>query len=145
MIWATRIVAMKYLVVICLLLAGCTPPSAPNSGVLAQLDTITKELEKVSRDQERILADIRDLRARHWWIGAPVELRAEQQAPNVQAAIGHALLAASDIVGRDAVVKFFTDMASDVVRKRVPLDAGGLINKKCQDDVSTAVNQLLSQ
>ncbi len=68
---------------------------------------------------------------------------ASAAAPNLHAAIGHALLAASDIAGRDQVVQFFRDSTGEIVAKHAPLDIGGKIKSKCEDDMAANINLLM--
>lgn len=63
--------------------------------------------------------------------------------PNIHAAIGHGLLAASDIAGREQVDQFFRAEVGKIVARHFPVDVGGAINAKCQDDFATLINSLM--
>ncbi len=66
-------------------------------------------------------------------------------SPNIPAAIGHALHVPCDLLGRDKVLGFFREEVGKIVKNRFPIDAGGIIGAKCQDDFAELINNLLDQ
>jgi hypothetical protein len=67
------------------------------------------------------------------------------EGPNIRAAIGHALLTAADLIGKEPVVEFFRGLVGDIISNHFPIDAGGLINAKCRDDAAIEINKLLNE
>ncbi len=65
--------------------------------------------------------------------------------PNIQLAIAKALQSAAAFTSNDQVVDFFKALVADIVGKRLPIDAGGIVNGRCQDDAAAVIQKLLTQ
>jgi hypothetical protein len=65
-------------------------------------------------------------------------------APDIRAAVGHSLMAAADLCGRDKVVGFFEDMGSDIRKTLVPIDPLGVADKKARELSAKKINSLLA-
>lgn len=66
-------------------------------------------------------------------------------APDIRSAIGFQLKAAGALVGNDKVVAFFEDMGSDIRKAVVPVDLGGVLDKKARELSGKKINSLLNQ
>lgn len=75
----------------------------------------------------------------------PIEAFEPSVVPDVGLAIARQLQAAAALVGKERVVQFFRNATKQIVNHRWPIDAGGIVNGKCQDDMAELIKQLLSQ
>ncbi len=74
----------------------------------------------------------------------PPERPATEASPDIQRAIAKALQSAAALIGNDRVVDFFKGFVSDIVGKRFPIDAGFVVNHRCQDDAAAVIQKLLT-
>jgi hypothetical protein len=73
----------------------------------------------------------------------PLGNKPDMAAPDIRAAVGHSLMAAADLCGRDKVVGFFEDMGSDIRKTLVPIDPLGVADKKARELSAKKINSLL--
>lgn len=145
-LWPILIAAAVLLCVSC-----CKPQQSPDNDIAA-IRVESAELRQLLVDAN---AKLDQLERRHWWLGVPPAMKpgehsvrtAEQQAPDIRAAIGHALQAAADIVGRDKVIGTFEDIASRAYDKHVSLlpATKALFKKDVMSDVHSDIDKLISQ
>lgn len=79
---------------------------------------------------------------------SPAEVMADiafGEAPDLELAIARALQSAAAIVSRAKVQEFFRHFVGKIVASRFPLDAGGLIRAKCENDAAELISQLLNK
>ncbi len=136
-------------------LHGCAPAPKPTMES-EQLFQLKKQLNECQSQLTEANKSLDELKARRWilpWRGS--ELKTANNlpspsvvvlgAPDIRAAVGHSLMAAADLCGKDKVVGFFRDMVGEIVEKRIPVDIGGAVKKKCQADAEEKINSLITQ
>lgn len=140
-------------VVISVAIIGCTPAPKPEDPAVKVIGTQLADLKAQLTEAN---AKLDELKARRWilpWRGS--ELKTANNlpspsvvvlgAPDIRAAIGHSLMAASDLCGKDKVVGFFEDMGSEIRKTLVPIDSLGIADKKARELSRNKINALLSQ
>jgi hypothetical protein len=68
-----------------------------------------------------------------------------QAAPDIHRAIAKALQSAAALVSDEQVIDFFRGMVGRIVAHRWPIDAGNIVNNKCQDEVAGIILALLAE
>jgi hypothetical protein len=135
---------------------GCVSPSDPKPDTSDQLKAVRDDLDSVKQQLAEANKTLAVLESRRWilpWRGAQLKTANNLPspsvvvlgAPDIRAAIGHSLMAASDLCGKDKVVGFFEDMGSEIRKTLVPLDSLGIADKKARELSRNKINALLSQ
>lgn len=139
---ARRVLVCLAVVVAALSFAGCHDGTP--DWCVAEIQQLKTQHADGTRDIHELQARVDKLEqnlARR--LGSSANDAALVAAPNIHAALGHALLAASAITGRDQIDKFFRDEVGKIVARRFPVDLGGAIKTKCQDDMAQTINSLM--
>lgn len=106
-----------------------------------KLTDIEKQIDNCQVELGKIHAKLDKLAERRIILPKP----STAAAPDVRAAIGFQLKAAAALVGKDKVIGFFQDIASDIRKTLVPLDPLGVADKKARELGGGKINELLTQ
>lgn len=130
-------------------LCGCGDEgrqSLQNAQLISTQQQTNRELAGINESLKGIKFNLETIATRRLFpLGAEKGNKSFVGPDQIKAAIGHGLMAAADICGKDKVVLFFQDMSSDIKKELIPVDLGGLADKKARELSSKRINSLLSQ